>query len=255
MCKLRGMKKLWTMPCHPQINGLVERSHQTIMQMIWKLGEDEKVDWPGHMAEIVHAYNTTSSTVMGYSPHYLMFGHRPRLPVDFYFPILRSTEEPRRGTSTNHVNEYITTIRDHLRTTLQEAQAWSMVEAQRQKWYYDQKVGAIGLKPGDPILVKADAFQRKRMIKDRWEDKPHEVVCQIATDIPSYEVKDQHGNSHPTSQPAPPHYIRNWCFPMCGCLPSMGWMYQPHPSPAYSWEWQQDNTTRRWWSGDHTASG
>ena len=59
MCKLLGMKKLQTMPCHPQMNGLVERSHQTIMQMIRKLGEDKKVDWPGHLAEIVHTYSVT----------------------------------------------------------------------------------------------------------------------------------------------------------------------------------------------------
>ena len=47
------------------MNGLVERSHQTIMQMIGKLGEDKKANWPGHLAEIVHAYNATSSAVMG----------------------------------------------------------------------------------------------------------------------------------------------------------------------------------------------
>ena len=40
MCKLLGVKKLQTTPYHPQMNGLVERSHQTIMQMIGKLGED-----------------------------------------------------------------------------------------------------------------------------------------------------------------------------------------------------------------------
>ena len=67
MCKLLGMKKLWTMPYHPQMNGLMDRSHQTIMQMIGKLEEDKKADWPGHQAEIVHAYNATQSTVMGYS--------------------------------------------------------------------------------------------------------------------------------------------------------------------------------------------
>ena len=77
-----------------------------------------------------------------------------------------------------------------MKATLQEAQAQSMAEAQRQKWYYDQKIGTVGLKPGDLILVKADAFQGKRKIMDRWEDKPHKVVHQIATDIPSYEVKD-----------------------------------------------------------------
>ena len=91
MCKLLGVK-LWTMPYHPQMNGLVDRSHQAIMWMIGKLGEDKKPDWPDHLAEIVHAYNATQSTVMGYRPNYLMFGHRPRLPVDLYFPTLRSAQ-------------------------------------------------------------------------------------------------------------------------------------------------------------------
>ena len=130
------------MPYHPQMNRLVERSHLPIMQMIGKLGEDEKADWPGHLAEIVHAYNTTQSTVMGYSPHYLMFGCRPRLPVNFYFPTLRSAEVPKQGTSTWHVYQYIATVRDQLIATLQEAQAQSMAEAQRQKCYYDWKIGA-----------------------------------------------------------------------------------------------------------------
>ena len=44
MCKILSMKKLWTMPYHPQTNGLVERSHQTMMTMIRKLGEDKKAN-------------------------------------------------------------------------------------------------------------------------------------------------------------------------------------------------------------------
>ena len=132
--------------------------------------------------------------MMGYSSHYLMFGHRPRLPVDFYFPTSRSTEDPRRGASAKHVNEYIATVQDRLRAALQEAQTQSMAEDQRHKWYYNQKIGAIGLKAGNLVLVKADTFQGKRKIKDRWEDKPQKVVHQMATDSPLYAVKDKHGH-------------------------------------------------------------
>ena len=107
--------------------GLVDRSHQTIMQMIGKLEEDEKADWPGHLAEIVHAYNTTHSAVTGYSLHYLMFGCWPRLPVNFYFPTLRSAEDPKQVASTKHVDEYIVAVQDCYRATLQEAQAQSTV--------------------------------------------------------------------------------------------------------------------------------
>ena len=58
------------------------------MHMIGKLGEDKKADWPSHLAEIVHAYNATQSAVTRYSPHYLMFRHRPRLPVNLSSPLL-----------------------------------------------------------------------------------------------------------------------------------------------------------------------
>ena len=113
-----------------------------------------------------------------------MFWCRQRLPVNFYFPTLRSTDVPKRGASTKCVDEYLATILDWLRAALQEAKAQSMAEAHRQKWYYDQKIGAVGLKPGNHDLAKADAFQGKRKIKVRWEDKPHEVVHQIVTDVP-----------------------------------------------------------------------
>ena len=78
-----------------------------IMQMIGKLGEDKKADWPSHLAEIVHAYNATHSTVTGYSLQYLMFGQRPRLPVDFYFPTIGGTKAPMKEASAKCVDEYI----------------------------------------------------------------------------------------------------------------------------------------------------
>ena len=43
LCKILGIKQLWTMPYHPQMNELVERSHQTIMHMIRKQGETKKL--------------------------------------------------------------------------------------------------------------------------------------------------------------------------------------------------------------------
>ena len=123
MCKILSVKKLWTTPYHPQTNWLVERSHQTIMRMIRKLGKDRKANWPGHLAQIVHTYHATCSAMTGYGLHYLMFGRRPRLPVNFHFPIFRSAEVPMRETSTKHVDEYVATVHDQLRTALWGARA------------------------------------------------------------------------------------------------------------------------------------
>ena len=74
-------------------------------------------------------------------------------------------------------------------------QAQSATKAHRQKWYYDQKIGAVNLKPGDLVLVNADTCRGKRKIQDRWEDGTYKVVHQIVTGIPAYKVKDQHRRS------------------------------------------------------------
>ena len=133
-----------------------------IMQMIGKLGEDKKAGWPSHLAEKTHAYNATHSTVTSYSPHYLMLRQRPRPPVNFYFPTIGSSKTPMREASAKHVDEYIASVWERLRTALWEVQAQLMAAACQQKWYYERKIDVVNLKPGDLALVKADAFKGKK---------------------------------------------------------------------------------------------
>ena len=97
-----------------------------------------------------------------------MFGWWPRILVDFVFPTIGSNKAPTREASTRSVNVYVASVRDSLRSALWEVQAQSMAEACQQKWYYDRKIGAVNLKPGDLVLVKADAWKGKRKIKDMW---------------------------------------------------------------------------------------
>ena len=194
--------------------------------------------------------------MIGYSLHYLMLGCRPRFLVNFYFTTFRSAEVPRKGTSTKHVDKCMATVQDQLRTTLQEAQIQSTAEAQWQKWYYDWKIGVEDLKPGDLVLGKADAFQGKRKIKDRCEDKPQKVVHQIMTDIPSYEVMDQ------CRQSCILHHnhlliMSETGVPLCVGVHQV-WDRYTSPTPVKPnprGEWQWNYAMRKWWSGNHPVSG
>ena len=98
-----------------------------------------------------------------------------------------------REASARKVDTYVASVRDQLRSTLREAQTQSTAEACQQKRYYDRKIGAVNLKPGNLVLVKADAWKGKRKIKDRWDEETWEVSRQIVADIPSYKVTNQHG--------------------------------------------------------------
>ena len=147
MCSLLGVEKIRTTPFHPQTNGSVERVHQTLQRMIGKLDPEKRRKWPAHIGSIIIAYNSMSSLVTGYSPYYLMFGRRPRLPIHLLFP-MRQTQM-----LTHTIDEYVASLYDPLQESLAIVQDCAVKEAQRQKWLYDRKVGAVELRPGDHVLV------------------------------------------------------------------------------------------------------
>ena len=74
-----------------------------------------------------------------------------------------------------------------------EAHLQMNCEAEKQKRYYDRTMSTMQLVPADVVLMKNDVYQGKQKVKDRWSETEY-VVCQVADDIPAYEVKDEAGN-------------------------------------------------------------
>ena len=186
MCKLLGIEKIRTTPYHRQTNGSAERVHQTLQRMIGKLDPEKCWKWPEHIGSVLIAYNATWSQVTGYSPYFLMFGRRPRLPVDLLFPTVNTREWTRT------IDEYVKALYERLTECLQLAQESASKEAKRQKQLYDRWVGAVELHLGDRVLVRLDAFRGQcRKLKNRWGDYIHTVINRVADSIPVYEVKNE----------------------------------------------------------------
>ena len=77
------------------------------------------------------------------------------------------------------------------RKSLVIAQDCAIKEAQRQKWLYDRKVGAVELRPGDNLLVRLDAFRGERRKLKNWLGSDlHMVVTCVVDRIPAYVVKN-----------------------------------------------------------------
>ena len=187
MCSLLGVEKIRTTLYHPQTNRLAERVHQTLQRIIGKLDPEKRRKWPAHIGSIIIAYNSTRSLVTGSFPYYLMFGRRPRLPINLLFPMRRMQM------LTCTIDEYIASLYNCLQESLAIAQDCAVKEAQRQKRLYDRKVGAVELRPGDHVLVHLDAFRgQRRKLNNRWGDDLHTVVTRVADGIPTYVVKNYH---------------------------------------------------------------
>ena len=160
LCELYGVHKLRTSPYHAQTNGQVERMNQTIIRMIGKLAEDKKARWSEHLPELLSAYNGTRSAVTGYSPYYLLFGRKNRMPVDCLFPTLY--ESPHR----TKMEVSVATMQKRLKEAFEVARRLTYEEATKQRRYYDRRAGAVTLQPGDVVMVRTDSFVGKRKVKD-----------------------------------------------------------------------------------------
>ena len=188
LCATFGIQKCRTTAYHAPCNGQVECFHQTLFCMIGKLARNEKAQWEQHLPELLQAYNSTQSAVTGYSPHHLMFGRRPCLPVDYYIPTVSTFER------SHHMPAYVMVVRRCFKEAYAEAHLQMNCEAEKQKWYYDRAMSTAQLVPGDVVLMKNDAYQGKQKVKDQLSETKYVVVCQVADGIPAYEVKDETGN-------------------------------------------------------------
>ena len=160
LCDLYGVQKLRTSPYHAQTNGQVERMNQMIIRMIGKLEEDKKACWSEHLPELLLAYNATCSTVTGYSPYYLLFGRRSRIPVDYLFPTLRDLPHQTK------MEVSVAAMQKRLKEAFAVARCLTSEEAAKQCCYYDCKAGAVALQPGDVVMVHTDGFVGKQKVKD-----------------------------------------------------------------------------------------
>ena len=131
LCKLYGVKKLRTSSYHAETNGQVERMNQTLIHLIGKLDEDKKTCWSKHLPELLMAYNSMHSAVTGYSPHFLLFGRRPRIPVDYLFPTLQDTPHKSK------LEESVALHQKRLKEAFAMARQLTLEEAARQQCHYD----------------------------------------------------------------------------------------------------------------------
>ena len=81
--KQYGVVAIVSSPYHPEGNGHAERSHQTLVNSIFRACGKDTQRWPLYLHAGLWAMRCSTSRVTGYPPYFLLYGRRPFFTFDF----------------------------------------------------------------------------------------------------------------------------------------------------------------------------
>ena len=186
VCRLLGIHKTRTTPYHPQGDGLMERFNRTLLDMLANTAKDHPFQWEQHIRSVCMAYNSSVQTTTGYSPFYLMFGRKPRLPVDLSL----GTSQPKPSCHAEYAQEMQKSF----------SEAHSMVrdkmsaQLDQQKDVYDKRCHGQPYDIGDLVWLHSTVVPkgRQKKLHHPWIG-PFQVIKKIS-DV-TYRIQDPNRRS------------------------------------------------------------
>lgn len=142
-----GIDHRRTSPYHPQTNGLTERSHRTLADMLSKLANDRQSDWDEVLPSAVHAYNTTVQRSTKFSPFFLVHGREAPSTFSSQFPAATSSGPP------SAAGEFGIALSERLQHAWRLAQTLADQEKEGNKAKCDTKRVNPEFKVGDRVML------------------------------------------------------------------------------------------------------
>ena len=111
---------------------------------------------------LVHVYNCTKNNSIDFSSYYLMYGWKPRHPIDIRFGLTLPQAEG------HSCNKFFAKHSAWLSWCYELANLHQCKESTCHVWWYDWKMRAPRLEPGNICLVRQKVFGSKHKNRDHW---------------------------------------------------------------------------------------
>jgi len=160
------MRLHFTSGYHPEANGQVERTNQTLEQYLRIYCNYQQDNWSELLSLAEFAYNNAPSTTTSVSPFFANKGYHPNLLV-----------YPERDIASSRARDFVVDL-DELQSTLKE----EIAKAQRQ---YQPSADSRRQQPpdfqvGQSVFVRSQYFRTTRLLKKLSEKYlgPYEIIAQ-----------------------------------------------------------------------------
>jgi len=186
LCEMLDVERLTTTPGHPEGDGQAEKAVQQAKKMIRAHVDADQTNWDLGLAQLAYAYNTTVHETIGLTPFQVMFGRKPKIPIDLMYPkedlslnVERQSgeqqveqdsielgnvdvlaEEPSMQGVAENVKKHVENLRKSLeeKYTILEKNKISKIE--RAELDYNRRIKLFGYKIGDWVLCNHPKLKR-----------------------------------------------------------------------------------------------
>lgn len=128
---------------HPQTNGLTERFHRTLSDMLSAYIRPDHTNWDTILPFVTYAYNSAVQRTTGFSPYYLVYGRPPPSVLDstFFFAAVYCTE--------NVPAQFVARVAYCRQLARENTEASQHLR----KSHYDEPHRSVSFQPGDQVLL------------------------------------------------------------------------------------------------------
>lgn len=190
-----GIQNLRIAPYHPQTNGLVERSIQTIKSALSRMTGTRPKTWDKMIAWVLFAYRNSVQKSTGFSPHFLLFGRDALMPEQL--AQLTGGVQIDENASLQQYLDKLLTVAFDMRDTLEQAQHHVALSQEKQRLDFAVRkrsqtariTQVQSLVPGALLLAKRPNSQVTGLAQS-WRG-PYSLICFVTAEKKSAILKEQ----------------------------------------------------------------
>jgi hypothetical protein len=192
--ELMDIRRIRTSPFDPQTDGITERFNQTLKRMLASFVNKKQDNWDGLLLMLTFAYNSATHRAMGHTPFEVLYGRKPRIPLDLMIDSLK--DEPANATRTTTsdliqlTDRWVVDLEFNLKEIFERVKKSRDVAMAKAKIYYDRKARPGEYKVGELVLVDLKQVKKgqSKKLANRWQGSF--IVIERINDV-NYRVKHE----------------------------------------------------------------